>query len=434
LERLGVPTVTICTNRFESFAREKALSLKAARLPIVSIPHPISGRREEEVAAMASEVLPKVVEAFLTLPEPGDFDVEMITAPPSFSDTIELEDDIDTIYDFFCRQGWTDGLPIIPPTPERITQILKQYNGDPSDVLGKIPHLNGEATIERCAIAMVMAGCLPVYLPVVLAAVRAMQVPAFNIQAVQSTTNAIAPLLILNGPVISRLGFNCKENVFGQGNRANATVGRSIRFILLNVGGADPGKLDRATHGHPGKYSYCVAENEDESPWEPFHVDRGFKREDSVVTVVGADAPMNINDASSTSAEGVLHSIASAMITPGSNNALRGGEPLVVFSPEHADLIARDGWSKADVRAYLYEHSQIPLYKFSPENRKRILLLRKKWFEREGDKDKVALADSPEAIMLLVTGGPGKHSLLITNFGNTAHASQRIDFAQTCDC
>jgi len=320
-----VPTVTICTDRFESFAREKAVALKAARLPIVSIPHPISGRREDEVAAMTSEVLPKAVEAFLTLPETGGSVTGIDAAAHVFGDTIELEDDIETIYDFFYRQGWTDGLPIIPPTPARVRRMLEPYPGDPAEVLGTIPHLNGEATVARCAVAMVMAGCLPSQLPVVLAAVRAMQAPAFNIQAVQSTTNAIAPLLILNGPVISRLGFNCKENVFGQGNRANATVGRAIRFILLNIGGADPGKLDRATHGHPGKYTYCVAENEAESPWEPFHVDRGFKREDSVVTVVGADAPMNINDASSTSAEGVLHSIASAMITPGSNNALRGG-------------------------------------------------------------------------------------------------------------
>ena len=426
--------MTVCTDRFESFAREKAVALKAAGLPLVSIAHPISGRREDEVTALASQVFPEVVKAFLTLPQPEVSDPETVQTSQKFRDTIELEDDIETVYDFFCRQGWADGLPIIPPTTERINQVLKQFPGDPADVLGKIPHLNGEATVERCAIAMVMAGCLPGYLPVVLAAVRAMQTPAFNIQAVQSTTNAIAPLLIINGPVITRLGFNCQENVFGQGYRANATVGRAIRLILLNIGGADPGKLDRATHGHPGKYSYCVAENEAESPWEPFHVDRGFKREESVVTVVGADAPMNINDASSTSAEGVLHSIASAMITPGSNNALRGGEPLVVFSPEHADLIARDGWSKADVRAYLYEQSQISLDKFSPENRKRILLLRKKWFEREGDKDKVALADSPEAVMLLVTGGPGKHSLLITNFGNTAHASRRIDFSPTCEC
>lgn len=429
-----MPTVTVCTDRFESFAREKAAALKAAGLPLVSIAHPISGRREDEVAAMAREVLPGVARALLELPRPGAADAETVAASPAFSDSIQLDDDIESIYDFFSTQGWADGLPIIPPTPERVQKVLKQYAGDPTEILGKIPHLNGEATVERCAVAMVMAGCLPVYLPVVLAAVRAMMAPAFNIQAVQSTTNAIAPLLILNGPVIARLGFNCIENVFGQGNRANATVGRAIRFILLNIGGADPGKLDRATHGHPGKYTYCVAENEAESPWEPFHVERGFKREDSVVTVVGADAPMNINDASSTSAEGVLHSIAAAMITPGSNNALRGGEPLVVFSPEHADLIARDGWSKADVRSYLYEHSQIPLDKFSPENRKRILLLRKKWFEREGDKDRVALADSPEAIMLLVTGGPGKHSLLITNFGNTAHASQRIDFSQSCEC
>ena len=192
--------------------------------------------------------------------------------------TVVLDDDVESIYDYFCEQGWTDGLPIIPPTPERVERVLRSHPGDPAEVMGVIPHLKGEATVERIAIAMVMAGCLPEHLPVVAAAVRATMSPRFNIQAVQSTTNAIAPLLILNGPVIDRLGFNARENVFGQGTRANATVGRAMRLILVNIGGADPGKLDRATHGHPGKYSYCVAENEDDSPWEPLHVERGFDR------------------------------------------------------------------------------------------------------------------------------------------------------------
>ena len=308
--------------------------------------------------------------------------------------------------------------------------MLRDHPGGPTDVMGVIPHLKGEATVERIAIAMVMAGCRPEHLPVVAAAVRATMAPRFNIQAVQSTTNAIAPLLILNGPVIDRLGFNARENVFGQGTRANATVGRAMRLILVNVGGADPGKLDRATHGHPGKYSYCVAENEADSPWEPLHVERGFRPGDSVVTVIGADAPMNINDASSTSAEGVLHSIAYSMITPGSNNALRGGEPLVVLSPEHADLIARDGWSKQ-------RRPRLPLRTL--EGPVRAVLTRESasgsgccgqsWLEREGDTGAVAVADSPDAIMFLVTGGLGKHSMLITTFGNTYASSERIDLA-----
>jgi hypothetical protein len=435
LERMGVPTVTICTDRFELFAREKATAFKASALPIVSVPHPITGRRPDEVSEMADGVYGKVLRA---AGDPIPSAAEDI--PPEAEegvekrDWVELEDDIEAICDYFHRQGWTDGLPIIPPTRQRVERMLSGHPGPPEEVVGVIPHLKGEATVERIAVAMVMAGCLPEQLPVVLAAVRAMLQPAYNLPACQSTTNAIAPLMILNGPVIERLGFNCRENVFGQGNRVNAAVGRAVRFILLNIGGAVPGKLDRATHGHSGKFTYCIAENEAESPFEPFHLERGFTRTDSVVTVVGADPPMNINDASSTSAEGVLHSIAAAMIAPGSNNALRGGEPLVVFAPEHADLIARDGWTKKDVRAYLYEHSRIPMSQFSPENRERIRLLRKSWFDRTLETEHVAMADGPESIMLLVTGGAGKHSMLITNFGNTRHASERIMFSVNCAC
>ncbi|MER3419161.1 MAG: hypothetical protein C4290_00950 [Chloroflexota bacterium] len=188
-----------------------------------------------------------------------------------------------------------------------------------------LPPRQGEATVERIAINAVMAGCRPEYLPVVIAAVEAMADPDFNLDGVQATTHPVAPLVIVNGPAARELGINCGYNCYGQGTRANATIGRAIRLILMNIGGGLPGTGDRSTQGSPAKYSYCVAENEDANPWEPLHVERGYSRDTSTVTVIGCEGPHNIQEHYSNTGEGILLTITGAMGQAGSNNILRYG-------------------------------------------------------------------------------------------------------------
>ena len=198
-----------------------------------------------------------------------------------------LEDAVEFIY----AQGWTDGLPIVPPTSLAIQRMLDYLGRDSEEVVGVVPPKNGAATIEKIAINCVMAGCRPEYGPVVIAALEAMLEPAFNLYGVQGTTHCCAPLVIVSGPVVKELEFNYRENVFGGGSRANATVGRAIRLILWNIGSGYPGKVDMATLGHPGKYTYCIAEDPEQNPWEPLHVERGLEAGESGVTVLACESP-----------------------------------------------------------------------------------------------------------------------------------------------
>ena len=215
-----------------------------------------------------------------------------------------------------------------------------------------MPPRYGGLTREVLAINMVMAGCKPDYAPVVRAAMLALTANAFNLNGVQATTHMAGPLLVVNGPIAREIGMNGGVNAFGSGNRANATIGRAIRLILLNVGGGTPGDLDKSTLGHPGKYTYCVAENEAESPFAPYHVEKGFAPEDSTVFVIAAEPPHSCTNHVADDPEGILDTICSAMSTIANNNAVSSGHCAVVIGPEHARTIAAKGWTRHDIRNY----------------------------------------------------------------------------------
>jgi hypothetical protein len=341
------------------------------------------------------------------------------------SKRIETSDE--AVERLFYARGWTDGLPIVPPTPERVLRMLEGTDREPGEVIGGVPPKFGEATVEKIAINAVLAGCGPEHLPVVLAALEAMLQDQFNLYGIQATTHVVAPLVVVNGPIGEELDIACGYNCFGQGHRANAVIGRAIRLVLNNVGGATPGKLDRATFGTPAKYSYCIAENEQENPWEPLHVERGFDRGTSTVTMIGGEGPHNINEHGSTTAEGILKTVAETMCQPGTNNVYYYQEgPWVVLSPEHAAAIAKGGWSKQQVKAYLFENSQIPITRFSRENVERFLLHRwpawlqervRAWLSDPSQEVRIPLSGRAEDVNLIVAGGAGKHSLFLPTFG-----------------
>lgn len=180
------------------------------------------------------------------------------------------------LVEHYFDQPWSDGLPVVPPTPARVAAVLDVLEGEADDFVARIPPRWGSLTNELLAVNMVMAGCKPEYAPVVRAAVLAMADPRFNLNGIQATTHVVAPLIVVNGPIARQIGMNSGGNVFGSGNRANATIGRAVRLILLSVGGGIPGELDKSTLGHPGKYTFCIAENEEASPWAPYHVEHGY--------------------------------------------------------------------------------------------------------------------------------------------------------------
>src|SRR5712664_1918645 len=276
-------------------------------------------------------------------------------------------EEIDALYQ---ERGWTDGLPIVPPTEAAVRELLAATEREPREVVAVLPPRQGEATVERIAANAVMAGCRPEYLPVVITAIEALADPLFNLDSVQATTHPVAPLIIVNGPIARELSINAGYNAFGQGFRANMTIGRAVRLLLMNVGGGLPGTGDRSTQGSPAKIAYCVAENEAESPWEPLHVEHGFPIDVSTVTVIGCEGPHNIQDHYSYTGLGVLRIVAGAMGQAGSNNLLAYGQPLLSLGPEHAATIARDGYSKRQVKEFIFENARFPLGRLGEEYRR----------------------------------------------------------------
>ncbi|MFH1485273.1 MAG: hypothetical protein ABIH46_04310, partial [Chloroflexota bacterium] len=203
------------------------------------------------------------------------------------SKKVKVEDSAEAINRLYYEKGWTEGLPIVCPTEERILAMLQYTDRAAQDVIAEIAPLYNAASIEKIAVNAIMAGCLPEYFPVVVAGVEAMAVKEFNLYGIQGTTNPACPAAIVNGPIARELEINAGSNLLGQGRRSNATIGRALRFVMMNIGGGTPGVVDKATHGQPGKYTFCFAANEEDSPWEPLHVERGFAAETSTVTMVG---------------------------------------------------------------------------------------------------------------------------------------------------
>lgn len=329
-------------------------------------------------------------------------------------------EDFDEIYARLYALGLTDGLPVVPPTMARIEAMLRGH--DPAQIVARLAPLSGEASLFRIAICAVMAGCLPTYFPVVVAAVEAVAQEEFNLLGVQTTTGMAAPVVIINGPIIRQLGINSGTNALGPGIRTNASIGRALALVLRNVGGAVPGELDMATMGQPGKYTFCFAENEQANPWEPLHVSRGFDREQSTVTVAAAAGTVEVRDECSERAESLLTTFAHSMLGAGSvsgSGMLSGGEPMLLFSPDHASVVAREK-SREEAQAFLFETARLPHNVLPPETRAH---LRQRIF-KSNDENHEALRVAARAadIMLIVVGGAGFKSTYVPSWGGGTRA------------
>ncbi len=302
---------------------------------------------------------------------------------------------VDDAIEFYYQQGWTDGLPVVPPTREKVHAALERAGLAPSDVLGVVPVRGRVITAEKAAINAVMAGCLPEYMPVVAAAVRAICEDPYNLHGTTASTMGASVLLVVNGPVRERLDFNSGGNALGPGWRANATVGRAMRLILMNVCGATPGVMDQSTLGHPGKYSFCFAEDEESSPWEPLHVERGLTTGTSAVTAFAAMAPAQVENRVGNTPESVLRSVADTMLAFGPGQ----GEMMVVIARELMGPIQEAGWSKDRVRKFLHLHARrtfeewVQVSKAEPDS-------------AEGDGDRqVPVCQVPDDIVVVPAGG-----------------------------
>ncbi|MEO8753801.1 MAG: hypothetical protein ABI624_14110 [Casimicrobiaceae bacterium] len=331
-------------------------------------------------------------------------------------------EDLDEAQEELFKAGVTDGLPVVPPTQARVTRMLQRNAADGDEVVAIMPPSYEEATWREIAINAVMAGCLPEYLPVVGAAVAAMSAPEFNLVGIATTTGSAAPLVIVNGPAVARVGLNGAGNALGPGSRANACIGRAVSLVLRNVGGAQPGVFDMATLGQPAKYTCCFAENAAESPWPPLHVERGFALDESVVTVVGIAGTVEIVDSVSHAACDLAQTFAQSMLIAGSRGVgtlLGGGEPLIVVPPEIAQLFQRDGYTKAMVRQAIFDRAELPLDRLSPPVHARLVA------DLGMDIGAMRIATSAEDVMIVVAGGVGIKSMYAPTWGGGTRAVSR---------
>ncbi len=333
---------------------------------------------------------------------------------------VPLEGDEDSVREQLHAWGWTDGLPVVVPSAARVERFCAAAVHGPDEVLGTLAPRSAPVTTRLLAANAVMAGCLPSYMPVLEAAIAGMTHEGFNLFGMQTTTHPCACLAIVHGPAVEALQMNAGAGAFGPGSRANGSIGRALRLVMMNVGGALPGSTDRATQGTPAKWTFCFAENVAASPWEPYPVAVcGMAPDTSAVTVAAVEGPHNINDHSSDSGEQLLFTIAETMATPGANTLYRGGDHFVVLGPEHAALIASSGFSRADAQAYLYEHSRVPVSRIGAKKLEEASGWGSYAAEIESWGGRIPIARAPEEIRILVAGGPGKHSSWIPTFGPT---------------
>ena len=335
---------------------------------------------------------------------------------------LSLNNVVDAI-ELMYESGWTDGLPVVPPTWERVKQFTDHMHPRlPDELIAEVPPLGGRATLERVAVNAVMAGCLPEHMPVIITAIEALLDDRFNLRGVQCSTGIHTPLVIVNGPIAKQLNINSGYNCFGQGWRANATIGRAVKLVLVNLGGAIPGQTNKATFGHPGAYTYCVAEAEESNPWEPLHVELGFDTSDSTVSVFPGEAPHNVMYHAA-DPRNFLTVLADTMCTLGNVQMYVMGGTLVVLGPEHARFLSAGGWSKRDVRAFLYEHARRPVGLLRrggpPQGDSQRAFLWPKFVDPSDDSQMVPVVRRPEDIHIMVAGGQGgPHSTYIPGWGS----------------
>ena len=338
---------------------------------------------------------------------------------------IELGDEVDPFE--YCLQF--DNLPVVPPTVERVERMLRATKLSPDEIIARIPPNYGEASVEKIAANAVMAGCQPEMMRVLIPLIRAVCDERFNLHGVQATTHFAAPMIVVNGPIRKELGFACGSNVMSNVARANSTLGRAFQLIITNIGGAKPGEMDMSTLGNPGKFSYCIAENEEVSDWMPLHVQQGFKPEQSTVTLFAAEPPHGVSEHYARDGKTLLKTISRSLATVWNYRMCMLFEAFVLICPEHVKTLQRDGFTKESARQFLFENTGIPTKEFTADGSEGSQLT--KMYQPvtiDGEPCYRKFA-SPEQIRIVVTGGTaGKFSAVVGSWAAGPRGSQVVTY------
>lgn len=429
LERVGVPTVAFVASTFEKDWRASAGVFGVRDLPWVGVPRPFVGLVAEDITPMVDAAFDTLMQR-LTLSSASAGEEEQTQEAELIA--IEAEDRyaaLERMNALFLEHGWSDGFPLWAPTRERVDEMLRSTKRSPADAVATLAPGNGLATVEKIAINAVMAGCRPEHLPVLIAAVDAIGDPRFMMRNVAMSTGAHAPMLLLNGPVVGRLGVNTGRCALGPGapSVVNTVLGRALRLIYMNLAHAYPGQMDMDTLGSPTKYSMCLGENMEASPWEPFHVEKGFGPEESVVTVFTTYAISEVEDNYGTTPEALLKTTSLSACNAGVKSVGywlcgRRADPdakvsvkdkhLLIVCPVHAAVYQKAGWTKQQVREHLYAHARMPFAHLIAKTeaaafRKSHPELQWLW---ESPETMIPIVETPDCFELVVAGGMGGRS------------------------
>jgi len=415
IEELGIPVVSIVQDYFleDAKASGQAYGLESPALAVT--PEVFTTLTAEQTREAAERLIEDVVRGLTSpRPEPRGEVVRKVT-PHGPEDGVlafggaDLLECLQKMNDRFLEWGWSDGFPLIPPTEEAVAGMLKGTRRAPDDtVVERFVPGNARATVRDIAVNAVMAGCRPEFLPVVLTAVEAMHHPEINLRMCTVSTGAHAPLFVVNGPVAGKLGVNagsCALGNAGPGGLSfpNVAIGRAVRLALMNVGGAYPGILDQDTIGSPAKFSMVLAENERESPWEPYHVEKGFRAEESTVTCFYGHSLIEIADLESETAEALINTISLRVAGIGQTIFIPY-YPVILLSPAHAGIFSRDGWTKDDIRQYLHLHCAITAERYR-KSKSLAMGPARKWIGAADSDAMIRLFERPERIDVVVAGG-----------------------------
>jgi len=304
------------------------------------------------------------------------------------------------VNEFYQQKGWTDGLPIVPPTEERVWACLEAVGLAPGDCVGVERVRQRPMTAEKVAINAVMAGCLPAYMPVVVAILQAMCQEPFNLHGSTASTGGSAQFIVVNGPIRTAIGMNATHNVLANGNRANATIGRAIRLVLINVLGCMPGQLDRSTLGHPGKYTLCIAEDEEDSPWTPLAQERGVPAGTSGITVLACEAPRQLLNEWTHAPEEIVETFAAEMRHNMLTYSVWSGNYALVIPKQLRELIVAAGWQKNDIREYIYRSARVFRRDWATVGKANIV------HRSGGPNQEFTALRSPDDLLVVAAGGP----------------------------
>ena len=409
----GISAATVSSTSFVPVSRSFARALGVPELPVIEVDEQVGHVAPAELQAIArriADLVPDILRKYQSQNIRGQQRQD-----EGSRDALDVDagtDLTDRVNDLFLQENWTDGLPVVAPTEDRVQAMLETVSAPPDEVLGVFKPRGGVATVFKVAVCAVMAGCRPRQFPVVVAAVRAIAAPTFKMHSCQSSAHPHSPLLIVNGPAAIEAGISSGHDLSPKGWQANLVICRAVRLVTINMCGLK-NVVASHTPGYLGRITDCIRENEEESPWAPYHTDLGYPRDTSTVTVFAADPPHVVDERGSTTPQSMLTTFARVIANGGNRSNFTDSWQLILMAPEHAKYVASQGFSKEDMREFLYHVARVPLHEFPKNNLDSFSVWRKQMFSNVSEHVGVPVCRNMEDIKIFVHGGIGPHSLYV---------------------